>query len=195
MLTLDLIQDEESCDAFRLSMREAPSSLSPDGSRLKSGGIASSVTAETCGKSQSLPREAAASWETPSEKHLATAVKSRCASVDLILMHPDTKVQVSRSPPATPINRLQELIGQKLQATERLLAEMQGEKGAGPTGGAPAEVERLFTEALAAWKQAHEVLEEVKELKELYQQLPPPSDSAKWFAQDQKFCCEPLQAH
>lgn len=185
MLTLDLIQDEESFDAFRLS---------PDGSRLKSDGVASSVTAEASGKSQSLPREAAASWETPREKHLATAVKSRCASVDLILMHPDTKLQVARSPTATPIDRLQELISQKLQATERLLSEMQGEKEAGPTGGAP-EVERLFTEALAAWKQAHEVLEEVKELKELYQQLSPPSDSAKGFAQDQKFCCEPLQAH
>ncbi|XP_056900307.1 pleckstrin homology domain-containing family O member 1b isoform X1 [Takifugu flavidus] len=195
MLTLDLVQDEESCDAFRLSMRRTPPGLSPDGSRLKRDGAASAVTAETSGKSQSLPREAAASWETPSEQHLATAVKSRCASVDLILMHPDTKLQAARSPTATPINRLQELISQKLQATERLLTEVQGEKEAGPTGGAAAEVERLFTEALAAWKQAHEVLEEVKELKELYQQLSPPSDSAKWFAQDQKFCCEPLQAH
>lgn len=193
MLTLDLIQDEESCDAFRPGMRRTPSGLSPDGSRLKSDGVASSVTAEASGKSQSLPREA--SWETPSEKHLATAVKSRCASVDLILMHPDTKPRAPPSPTATPIDRLQELISQKLQATEHLLTEMQGEKEAGSTGGAPAEVERLFTEALAAWKQAHEVLEEVKELKELYQQLSPPSDSAKGFAQDQKSCCEPLQAH
>lgn len=195
MLTLDLIQDEETCDAFRLSVRETPSSLSPEGPPLKSDAIASSVTAETSGKSQSLPREAAASWETPREKHLATAVKSRCASVDLILMPPDTKLQGSRSPAATPVDRLQGLISQKLQATERLLTEVQGEKEPGPTGGAAAEVERLLTEALAAWKQAHEVLEEVKELKELYQQLSPPSDSAKAFAQDQKFCCEPLQAH
>lgn len=195
MLTLDLIQDEESCDAFRLSVRETASSFSPDGTRMKRDGIASSVTAENSGKSQSLPRGVAASWETPPEKHLAAAVKNRCASVDLILMHPDTKFQVSQSPTAMPINRLQELISQKLEVTERLLTEVQGEKEAGPTIGTPVEVERLFTEALAAWNQAHKVLQEVKELRALYQQLYPPSDSAKWFDQNHKFCCEPLQAH
>lgn len=179
MLTLDLIQEEDGCDALRLSMRETASGLSPDGSGLKSGGVLCSVTAETSGKSQSLPREAAASWETPPEKHLTAALKNRCASVDLILMCPDSKLQVSPSHTATPVNRLQQLISQKLEATERLLTEVQGEREAGCTGGAPAGAERLFSEALAAWNQAHEVLEEVKELRELFRQLPPPSRPSK----------------
>lgn len=192
MLTLDLIQEEDGCDALRLSVRDTASGLSPRGPGLTSGGILCSGTAETSGKSQSLPREAAASWETPPEKHLTAALKNRCASVDLILMCPDTKLQASPSPTATPVNRLQELIGQRLEATERLLTEVRDEKEAGCTGGAPAEVERLFSEALAAWNQAHKVLEEVKELRELYQQLPPLPDPAKQCDQDKKFCWEPV---
>lgn len=100
-------------------------------------------------------------------------MKNRCASVDLILMHPDNNPTAWPSPAATPISRLQELISQKLEAAERLLTEVRGEKEAGPTGGAPAEAERLLTEALAAWKQAQEVLLEVEELRELQQQLSP----------------------
>lgn len=127
-----------------------------------------SSTAEASGKSQSLPREAAASWESPGQ-HLAASVKSRCASVDLMLMQPTAPP----SPTATPIDRLQGLISQKLQVTERLLTEARGE-GAGPTGGVESDVERLVAEARAAWTQAREVLEEVKELRALYQQLAPP---------------------
>lgn len=156
-LTLDLIQEEDSCDAFRVSVEETASGLGPDGFVCS-------------GRSQSLPREAAAAWETPPGKHLAAAVKNRCASVDLILMQPDNQPTVWQLPTATPIHRLQELISQKLEATERLLAEGRGQKGAGP-----AEVDRLLTEALAAWNQAQQVLLEVKELWELHQQLPPPS--------------------
>lgn len=145
-LTLDLIQ-EDSGDAFGVCVEKAASRLSP--------GLVGS------GKSQSLPGEAGALWEPPPGP-LATAVKSRCASVDLILVP-----RAGRSPTATPINKLQELISQKLEATERLLTEARGEEEAGPTG-----AERLLEEALEAWNQAQEVLVEVKELRDLYQQLP-----------------------
>lgn len=190
MLTLDLIQEEDGGEALRPGVRDPPSGLSPRGSGM-SGGVLCSLPAEASGKSQSLPREAAASWEAPG-KHLTAALKNRCASVDLILMCPDTDLQVSPSPTATPVNRLQELIGQRLEAAERLLTEVRGKKEAGGTGGAPAEVERLFSEALAAWNQAHEVLEEVKELRELYRQLAPPPGPAKRVDQDQEFCWEPV---
>lgn len=146
-LTLDLIQEEDSGDAFRVDVEKAASRLSP--------GLVGS------GKSQSLPGEAGALWEPPPGLPLATVVKNRCASVDLILMP-----HAGRSPKATPINKLQELISQKLEATERLLTEARGEE-AGPTG-----AERLLEEALEAWNQAQEVLVEVKELRDLYQQLP-----------------------
>lgn len=147
-LTLDLIQEEDSGDAFGVGVEKAASRLSP--------GLVGS------GKSQSLPGEVGALWEPPPGQPLATAVKNRCASVDLILMP-----QAGRSPTATPINKLQELISQKLEATERLLTEARGEEEAGPTG-----AERLLEEALEAWNQAQEVLVEVKELRDLYQQLP-----------------------
>lgn len=158
-LTLDLIQEEDGCDAFRVSVEKAASRLGP------AGFVCS-------GKSHSLPREAAAAaaaaWEPPPS---LPALKNRCASADLILMHADNDPPAWRSPTATPVSRLQELIGQKLEATERLLTEVRGRKEAGPGGGAPAEAEGLLTEALAAWNQAQEVLLEVTELRELYQQL------------------------
>lgn len=160
-LTLDLIQEEDGCDAFRVSVEKAASRLGP------AGFVCS-------GKSHSLPREAAAAaaaWEPPPGEQLAAAVRNRCASADLILMHPDNDPPAWRSPTATPVSRLQEMISQKLEATERLLTEVRGRKEAGPGGGAPAEAEGLLTEALAAWKQAQEVLLEVTELRELYQQL------------------------
>lgn len=86
--------------------------------------------------------------------------------MDLILTHPEDQPPGRPSPVATPIHRLQELIRQKLEATERLLTEARAQKEAGP-----AEAERLLTEALAAWQQAQEVLVEVQELRELQQQL------------------------
>uniref|UniRef100_H3CB89 Pleckstrin homology domain containing, family O member 1b n=1 Tax=Tetraodon nigroviridis TaxID=99883 RepID=H3CB89_TETNG len=175
-LTLDLVQEEDGCDAFRVSVEKPASRPSP-------------VGAVCSGRSQSLPREAAASWETGPGKHLAAAVRNRCASVDLILTHPEDQPPGSPSPVATPIHRLQELIRQKLEATERLLTEARAQKEAGP-----AEAERLLTEALAAWQQAQEVLVEVQELRELQQQLLPTLGDARGTAavpktdQNQRSC-------
>lgn len=221
MLTLDLIQEEDppspqradGCDTFRVNLDKSLSHLSPDCPRSKTDGALSARIGETSGKSQSLPREVAVVWEQTGpaqipqpEKRLTTAEKNRCASMDEILTHSETKAAknktaVSRSPASTltgtaePVSQLQQLISQKLQKTEQLLTEARGEaegeagergkmKGKESTEGARAEAERLLTEAVATWSQAREVLEEVKELRALYQQLDSsspltPSDSTK----------------
>ncbi|XP_071324808.1 pleckstrin homology domain-containing family O member 1b isoform X1 [Trachinotus anak] len=203
MLTLDLIQEEDalsqganSCNGFRVDLDK--SHLGPDCPRSKTDGTLSTRNGEASGKSQSLPRDVAVVWEqagpgqTPQPgKSLTKAEKNRCASMDEILSHSETKpaknknAAMSRSPASTPtstttpIKQLQELISQKLEKTERLLTEVWGEtdgeqgkvKWKEPTEAAQAEVERLLKEAAAAWSQAREVLEEVKELRVLYRQL------------------------
>ncbi|KAL7393236.1 hypothetical protein ABVT39_008345 [Epinephelus coioides] len=210
MLTLDLIQEEDA--PASQGAEGCASHLSSDCPRSKTDGALSVKTAEASGKSQSLPREVAVVWEhtgqTPQPgKRLTTAEKNRCASMDEILTHSETKAAknktaaATRSPALTmngtaaPISQLQELISQKLEKTERLLKEVRGEadgevgergkmKGKESTEGARAEAERLLKEASAAWSQAREVLEEVKELRALYRQLDSsstltPSNSSK----------------
>lgn len=206
MLTLDLIQEEDtvsqeanSCKNF--SVEEGQSHLSLECPRSKTEGALSARTEEVSVKSHSLPRERVVVWEqtAPTQcsqpgKCLTPAEKNRCASMDEILSHSETKAAknkttvTSRSAASTPtgttmpIDQLQDLISQKLEKTERLLGEVQGE-AAGGTGergkvkgkesaeAARAEAERLLREAKAAWSQAQEVLEEVKELRALYRQL------------------------
>lgn len=205
MLTLDLIQEEDTpsplgangCDRFRVDSDKMPSHLSPDCPRSKTDGALSARTAEASGKSQSLPREVAVVWEqtgqTPQPgKRLTPAEKNRCASMDEILTHSETKVAKNKtaalSGTTAPISRLQELISQKLEKTEQLLTEVRGEGEAGERGRMKGkestEAERLLREAAATWSQAQEVLEEVKELRALYRQLDsssplPPSNSTK----------------
>ncbi|XP_068179819.1 pleckstrin homology domain-containing family O member 1b [Antennarius striatus] len=83
-----------------------------------------------------------------------------------------------------PVSRLQHLIYQKLERTERLLVEVRLEADGDQrevnnlTEGARPEAERLLKEAAAAWNQAQEVLEEVKELLVLSQQLDRSNPSA-----------------
>lgn len=202
MLTLDLITEEDAlthgadgCDAFRVDLDKRLSQLSPECPRSKTDGALSVRTAEACGKSRSLPREVAVVWEQTGPAHtpqpgkpLTAAEKNRCASMDEILSHSEktavkNKDRGGGGGTAAPINRLQELINQKLETTERLLTEArggsEGEGGGAKGKEAPeatrAEAERLLKEAAAAWNQARQVLEEVKELRELYQQLDPPS--------------------
>ncbi|XP_062278085.1 pleckstrin homology domain-containing family O member 1b [Scomber scombrus] len=197
MLTLDLIQEEDH--------------LSPNCPRSQTDGAISARAAEAAGKSQSLPRQVAVVWERappppPPQpgKPLTTAEKNHCASMDQILTHSETKATKSRATPPTssaPIDRLHDLIGQKLEKTEQLLKEVKEAKGAkeakevkeakeakGGDGEAGklkgkesaemrTEAQRLLKEAAAAWTQAQEVLEEVKELRVLYQQLDPNSSN------------------
>ncbi|CAK6982204.1 pleckstrin homology domain-containing family O member 1b [Scomber scombrus] len=221
MLTLDLIQEEDH--------------LSPNCPRSQTDGAISARAAEAAGKSQSLPRQVAVVWEQTGSspppqpgkqtgsspppqpgKPLTTAEKNHCASMDQILTHSETKATKSRATPPTssaPIDRLHDLIGQKLEKTEQLLKEVKEVKGekeakgvkeakgakeakevkeakeakggdgeAGKLKGKESaemrtEAQRLLKEAAAAWTQAQEVLEEVKELRVLYQQLDPNSSN------------------
>nr|XP_046256585.1 pleckstrin homology domain-containing family O member 1b isoform X2 [Scatophagus argus] len=208
MLTLDLIQEEdipspqgaEGCDTFKVNLDKTLSHVSPDCPRSKTDSALSARTSEASGKSQSLPREVAVVWEktgparTPQPgKRLMPAEKNRCASMDEILTHSETKAAKDKtamphSPTsrltnsAAPVSQLQQLISQKLEKTEQLLTEVRGEaerdarergktKGKESTEGTRAEAEKLLKEAAVAWNQAREVLEEVKELRALYQQL------------------------
>ncbi|MEQ2210310.1 hypothetical protein XENOCAPTIV_011485, partial [Xenoophorus captivus] len=210
MLTLDLIQEEVAASHKGVSTEDSNKSmsqLSPDCPRSQTDGALSDWTTELSTKSQSLPRETVV-WQrtglsqTPQpDKRLSTTEKNRCSSMDEILNHSETKAAknkislTSRSSASTPtgttmpISQLQELISQKLEKTERLLMKVRSDGDAGKGGkqstdGAHTEAERLLKEAAAAWNQAQEVLEEVKELKALYRQLDPsystsPSNSTK----------------
>ncbi|XP_042278719.1 pleckstrin homology domain-containing family O member 1b [Thunnus maccoyii] len=198
MLTLDLIQEEDAPSPHGAEgVRVDPDHLTPDCPRSKTDGALSTRTNEASGKSNSLPRQVPVVWErtgptqTPQpQKRLTSAEKNRCASMDEILSHSETKATknraaMSRSTASTPtgttapVNQLQELISQKLEKTERLLTEARREadgeagkvKGKESAEASRAEAERLLKEAAAAWGQAREVLEEVKELRELYRQL------------------------
>ncbi|KAM4736430.1 pleckstrin homology domain-containing family O member 1b [Anableps anableps] len=189
-LTLDLIQEEDSASHKRVGT-EPPSQPSPDCPRSLTDGALSDQTAESSAKSRSLPRETVV-WQktgpvqTPQPvKRLSATEKNRCSSMDEILNQETIAVKnrtpvAPRSSAATPLSQLQQLISQKLERTERLLLEVRadGEPGKGKGGrqsadGARAEAERLLKEAAAAWTQARQVLEEVKELKALYRQLEP----------------------
>ncbi|KAM4568024.1 pleckstrin homology domain-containing family O member 1b [Fundulus diaphanus] len=197
MLTLDLIQEEDA-GSQKGPEDKLTSQASPDCPRSQTDGALSDWTAESSAKSQSLPRETVV-WQksgpsqTPQpDKRLSTTEKNRCASMDEILNHSETKAAKNKTPlpsrssastptgTTVPLSQLQDLISQKLEKTERLLMEVRsnGEPGKGKGGkqsgdGSRAEAERLLKEAAAAWNQAREVLEEVQELKALYQQLEP----------------------
>ncbi|XP_037310885.1 pleckstrin homology domain-containing family O member 1b isoform X2 [Pungitius pungitius] len=162
MLTLDLIQEDE-----------APPHLGPDCPRSKTDGA---LSAEASGKSQSLPREVV--WEktgrTPQMGRILTpAEKIRCASMDEILAHSEATGATDVASAAASVARLQGLISQKLEETERLLTEVQAEakeRGRG-RGRESTEAGRLLKEAEVTWGQARDVLEEVKELRALCRQL------------------------
>jgi len=181
MLTVDLIQEEappprgaDGRDRFRVDSDKTTSHLGPDCPRSKTDGALSAGTAEASGKSQSLPREAAAVREPTGR----TRSGGRHASMDETLKHPGGAT--------ASVSRLQEMIRHKLEETERLLGEAQGEASGearerGRVKGKEAtEAERLLREAAATWNQAQKVLEEVKELRALCRQLdaPPPLSPA-----------------
>ncbi|XP_061737841.1 pleckstrin homology domain-containing family O member 1b [Nerophis ophidion] len=187
MMTLDLIQEEDNSapldnrDGCRVHLVESQSP--PDCRRSGTEGAFFIRTAETSGKSQSLPREGAVAWEqmganwtSGSAKALRTANKNRCASMDEILRHSEKNrtMFTPRTGASTPISHLQELIGLKLARTEQIL-EATRDRPKGEDGNVAedmrAKAERLLKEAVEALDQAHKVLEEVKELRELYGQL------------------------
>ncbi|KAM9851930.1 pleckstrin homology domain-containing family O member 1b [Aulostomus maculatus] len=185
MLTLDLIQEEDipcpqgpdGCRSFRVNLDR--SHLAPDCPWSKTDGAVSARTAETSGKSHSLPREVVGSAQTPQPgPRLTQAEKNRCVSMDEIRSVPlSCSLALTPTDAMAPINQLQGLISLKLARTQQLLTEMHGwadgeaGKVTDSAEGARAKAERLLQEATAAWGQAHKVLEEVTELQALYRQL------------------------
>lgn len=89
---------------------------------------------------------------------------------DQVVPTAEKKQVLARSESRPGSRLLQDLISQKLERTEQLLREVRvhGDQ-LSPEGRVQAQ--RLLEEAAAAWTQAREVLEELKELKELYKQL------------------------
>ncbi|XP_053490550.1 pleckstrin homology domain-containing family O member 1b isoform X3 [Ictalurus furcatus] len=192
MLTLDLIQEEDTPSPEAHDQNKSANSrvdtckLQPD--------------CESTVKSQSLPRKSESSWtwcesqaQTPrAGKNFRTTDKNRCASMDEILSHPDTKRSIphcSASAPAHSISQLQELILLKLERTQELLCEARGHsQGRGADSVPGKELERLLEEAASAWGQSRDVLEEVKEIRVLCRQLEElsyPSDKLKSPKQNQ----------
>uniref|UniRef100_A0A3P9I139 Pleckstrin homology domain containing, family O member 1b n=1 Tax=Oryzias latipes TaxID=8090 RepID=A0A3P9I139_ORYLA len=184
MLTLDLVQENpaptqglDRCDGFQEDPDKSLPGCSPVSPSSKTDSLLSARTAGASGKSQSLPREKIGSTHSPDPgSRLSEAEKNRCASTDEILTQPETRTATKKGGA-----RLQELIGQKLERTERLLTEVRQDGGWGGRGGQESaeelrgEAEGLLKEAAAAWSQARDVLQEIKELRVLYQQLDPPS--------------------
>ncbi|XP_051999982.1 pleckstrin homology domain-containing family O member 1-like [Xyrauchen texanus] len=194
MLTLDLIQEEDvhtpeghySCDD---NIDNDSTQKTPDSQHSNKDTSNLSTCNETPGKSLSLPRKSEStsnwsesqSWTPQLRKKVSTSEKNRCASMDEILAHSETRAipHCSTSAPVQPISQLQELITQKLERTQELLTEVrvQGKGKPSPTGksssseGQRKEAERLLEEAASTWGQARDVLEEVKELRGLYKQL------------------------
>ncbi|XP_036394836.1 pleckstrin homology domain-containing family O member 1b isoform X1 [Megalops cyprinoides] len=204
MLTLDLIQEEDAsspeeqdtCEKnFRVDLDKSVAQLASGGQQSDPDGTQTPATSETVLKAGSLPRKSEISWDrqhqegqarTPQPgKKLTAAEKSRCASMEEILSHSDTRatkraIPASPSAPVQPISQLQDLISQKLERTQELLTEvrLQERKGkdsphhkGSDSESARAEAERLLQEAACNWGQARDVLEEVKELRALYRQL------------------------
>ncbi|XP_062394289.1 pleckstrin homology domain-containing family O member 1b [Sardina pilchardus] len=175
----------DSCDkSLRITVDKSPGSscstptpsdpqrLSPASARTSpTAGAAAATSSEAQSKSQSLPRQGDIPWEcsggessgglggarTPQTgRKLTPAEKSRCASMDEILSHSETRgggvggagsrrpgmPHCSSSAPAAalrPINQLQDLICQKLERTQELLTEVRSggaaEKDSGAGGG------------------------------------------------------------
>ncbi|XP_061113627.1 pleckstrin homology domain-containing family O member 1b [Conger conger] len=204
MLTLDLIQEEDASTpeeqdtgdkSFRVDLDKPAGQAALGGQGSDSEGGKPAAPCEPAGRAGSLPRKGEISWDrqqpdgqarTPQpSKRLTPAEKSRCASMEEILSHSDTRatkraLPSSPSAPAQPISRLQDLISQKLERTQELLAQVRVQEMQG------GEAERLLQEAASTWGQAQDVLEEVQGLRALYRQLEEapaapltPSQSAK----------------
>lgn len=130
-------------------------------------------------------------------KKLTSTEKGRCASLEEILSQRDAtpvrllQPKATEDPQTTPVlphpgqlSRIQDLVARKLEKTQELLAEVQGlgegkRKSKDPPRSPPdseseqllLETERLLGEASSNWSQAKRVLQEVRELRDLYRQM------------------------
>lgn len=136
-----------------------------------------------------------ATYTPQAPKKLTSTEKGRCASLEEILSQRDTAparpvhLRAEESPAPDPsqpgqLSRIQDLVARKLEKTQELLAEVQGlgdgkRKAKDPPQSPPdseseqllLETERLLGEASSNWSQAKRVLQEVRELRDLYRQM------------------------
>ncbi|XP_053331466.1 pleckstrin homology domain-containing family O member 1 [Spea bombifrons] len=115
-------------------------------------------------------------------KKLSYSEKNKCASMEEILSRSDSSGQRSASekaPQEEKLSQIQELIVQKIEKTQELLTEVKDCGEGKKRGKEPSKVdsenvlqeaERLLGEASSNWRQARKVLQEVKELRDLYRQ-------------------------
>lgn len=188
-------EEPTSCaESFRVDLDKSVAQLA--GSRRR----ADSDRIQPSDRAGSLPRpwekpDKGATYTPQAPKKLTPTEKSRCASLEEILSQRDAtparplQVRAERSPDRTPphpgqLSRIQDLVARKLEKTQELLAEVQGlgdgkRKAKDPPGSPPdseseqllLETERLLGEASSNWSQAKRVLQEVRELRDLYRQM------------------------
>lgn len=201
MLTLDLIQEEDpspeqpaSCaESFRVDLDKSVAQLAGGRRRADSDRIQpSSLRAGSLSRPWEKP-DKGATYTPQAPKKLPSTEKCRCASLEEILSQRDTDparplhLRAEEAPaPAQPgqLARIQDLVARKLEKTQELLAEVQGlgegkRKAKDPPQSPPdseseqllLETERLLGEASSNWSQAKRVLQEVRELRDLYRQM------------------------
>ncbi|XP_059529955.1 pleckstrin homology domain-containing family O member 1 isoform X3 [Myotis daubentonii] len=136
-----------------------------------------------------------ATYTPQAPKKLTPTEKGRCASLEEILSQRDAapactlQLRAEGPPPLAPphpgqLSRIQDLVARKLEKTQELLAEVQGlgdgkRKAKDPPRSPPdseseqllLKTERLLGEASSNWSQAKRVLQEVRELRDLYRQM------------------------
>ncbi|KAM8921046.1 pleckstrin homology domain-containing family O member 1 [Pelodytes ibericus] len=115
-------------------------------------------------------------------KKLSHSEKNKCASMEEILSRSDSsghRPVPKKAPEAEKLSKIQELIVQKIEKTQELLIEVK-DCGDGKKKGKESckvdsenvlqEAERLLGEASSNWRQARKVLQDIKELRDLYRQ-------------------------
>lgn len=189
-------EEPTSCaESFRVDLDKSVAQLA--GSRRRADSDRVQPSSDRAG---GLPRlwekpDKGATYTPQAPKKLTATEKSRCASLEEILSQRDTApahtLQRRAEDPPTPVpphpgqlSRIQDLVARKLEKTQELLAEVQGlgdgkRKAKDPPRSPPdseseqllLETERLLGEASSNWSQAKRVLQEVRELRDLYRQM------------------------
>ncbi|KAM9001494.1 pleckstrin homology domain-containing family O member 1 isoform X1 [Sarcophilus harrisii] len=188
-------EDPTSCaESFRVDLDKSMAQLAEGKRRADSDRIHPPLD-----RGRSFPRpwekpEKGAPYTPQAPKKQTPSEKGRCASLEEILSQRDAapahgplqpeEHSTPTPPPPGQLSRIQDLVARKLEKTQELLAEVQGlgdgkRKAKDPPRSPPdseseqllLETERLLGEASSNWSQAKKVLQEVRELRDLYRQM------------------------
>nr|XP_044994366.1 pleckstrin homology domain-containing family O member 1 isoform X2 [Jaculus jaculus] len=190
-------EEPTSCaESFRVDLDKSVAQLASSRRRADSDRIQpSSYRASNLSRPWEKP-DKGATYTPQAPKKLNPTEKSRCASLEEILSQRDTaparplQLRAEDAPaplapqPPGQLSRIQDLVARKLEKTQELLAEVQGlgdgkRKAKDPPQSPPdseseqllLETERLLGEASSNWSQAKRVLQEIRELRDLYRQM------------------------